>query len=85
LIATITLEYDNAKIASAVAKAVCPDNQEVPKGMTVITQQISNKVAAEIQVQSKMATLIATIDDLLESAGTAEKILHVAKNQSCSL
>jgi hypothetical protein len=77
--ATITLEYDNAKIASCIAKAVCPDNCKVPKGLTVKTQQDGKKVSTEIRVDKKITTLIATIDDLLENASTAEKTLHIAE------
>jgi hypothetical protein len=77
--ATITLEYDNAKIASSIAKAVCPDNYKVPKGLNIKTQQDGKKVSTEIHVDKKITTLIATIDDLLESASTAEKTLRIAE------
>ena len=77
--ATIILEYDTAQTAKAIADAFSPDNCKVPEGLTVKTEQQVNKVITEINLTGKMATFIATIDDLLSSASTAEKALHVAK------
>jgi hypothetical protein len=79
--ATITLEYENMKVAEAVAAAISPDNQTAPEGLTVKTSQNSTQVLTDIVLDCKLATFIATIDDLLESASTAEKTLHVAKKQ----
>ena len=79
--ATIRLEYDNSETARAVADAVSPDNSKTPSGLKVKTAQQLNSVVSEIELEGKLATLIATIDDLLESASTAEKALHVAKKK----
>ncbi len=68
-------------MAEAVAAAVSPDNQPTPEGLTVQTRQLGSQVITEICLNGKLATFIATIDDLLESASTAEKTLHVAKKQ----
>jgi len=73
--ATITLEYDNEKIAEAVASAVSPDNFKTPVGLTVKTILRKNAVVTEIAAEGKMATFIATIDDLLSSVTVAEKIV----------
>ncbi len=79
--ATITLEYADQATAEAVANAVSPDNHKVPMGLTVKTKQDHNCVVTEINLEGKLATLIATIDDLLENASTAEKTLHVVKRK----
>ena len=79
MLATITLEYENSQTAEAIANAVSPDNNETPVGLTVKTEQQGKKVITEITMIGKTATFIATIDDLLSSASTAEKALHVAK------
>ena len=73
--ATITLEYANQKTAQAIAKAVCPDNSKVPSGLQVSTLRDGNRVVTEIVCEGKLATFIATIDDLLFCASTAEKTL----------
>lgn len=80
--ATVTLEYKDAKTATAIADAVSPDNFKTPPGLTVKTQRDSNKVTTAIKLEGKLATFIATIDDLLESAYTAEKTLHIARKNS---
>jgi len=73
--ATITLEYADQKIAEAVASAVSPDNFKTPVGLTVKTILRTNAVVTEICAEGKMATFIATIDDLLSSVTVAEKIV----------
>ncbi len=73
--ATITLEYVDVKTAEAIAKAVSPDNFKTPAGLTVKTAIENNKVITEIKCEGKIATLNATIDDLLFCVSTAEKTL----------
>jgi hypothetical protein len=77
--ATITLEYDDPQTAQAIAEAVSPDNLEVPAGLTVKTQWVGNLVVSEVALEGKMATFIATLDDLLSCVSAAEKSLHVVK------
>ncbi len=79
--ATITLEYDDEKTAEAVAKAVSPDNFKTPAGLAVKTEQRSSQVVTEIMAEGKMATFIATIDDLLFCVSTAEKTLRVVQGK----
>jgi hypothetical protein len=79
--AQITLEYESAKVAHAIANAVSPDNHEAPDGLTVETTQNGTQVLTDICINGKLATFISTIDDLLESASTAEKALNIAKRQ----
>ena len=73
--ATITLEYKNQRTAEAVAKAISPDNFKTPIGLQVKTTKNERKVISEIHCEGKLSTFIATIDDLLFSASTAEKTL----------
>ena len=75
--ARITLEYSNEKTAEAIANAVSPDNFKTPVGLSVKTVRKGSCVVTEIVTEGKMATFIATIDDLLSSASTAEKALRV--------
>jgi tRNA threonylcarbamoyladenosine modification (KEOPS) complex Pcc1 subunit len=73
--AAITLEYDEERVAKAVAEAVSPDNYKTPADLTVKTVRTQNVVLTEIRTEGKMASFIATIDDLLSSISTAEKTL----------
>ena len=77
--ATVTLEYKDEKTAKAIAEAVSPDNFKTPVGLQIQTEQKKNKVMTHIEYQGKLATFTATIDDLLFSASTAEKTLHIIK------
>lgn len=79
--ATITLEYSDAKTAEAIANAVSPDNFKAPAGLLVKTFRNGNNVITEIKAEEKIATFIATIDDLLFSVSTAEKTLRIAKEK----
>ena len=77
--ATITLEYIDAKTAEAIAKAVSPDNLKVPFGLKVNTNSDDCQVVTDIICEGKLATFIATLDDLLFSVSTAEKTLQTVK------
>ena len=77
--ATVTLEYDDEKTAEAVAAAVSPDNYKTPVGMTVTTARKGIAVTTEIWAEGKLATFIATIDDLLFCVSTAEKALRAVQ------
>jgi len=79
--ATITLEYDDAKTAEAIANAVSPDNFKTPAGLFIKTFRSDRRVVTEIRAEEKLATFIATIDDLLFSASTAEKTLRIVKTK----
>jgi tRNA threonylcarbamoyladenosine modification (KEOPS) complex Pcc1 subunit len=73
----ITLEYRDEKTAKAVFNAISPDNFKTPIGLKVKTTREKKKVITQIQCECKLATFIATIDDLLFSASTAEKTLRI--------
>ena len=77
--AEITLEYGDVRLAEAVAKAVSPDNLKTPAGLSIKTSWQSTRVITCINYRGKLATFIATIDDLLFCASTAEKALQTAR------
>ena len=79
--ATITLEYSDAKTAEAIANAVSPDNFKTPAGLLIKTFRNGSNVVTEIKAEEKLATFIATIDDLLFSVATAEKTIRVTKEK----
>ncbi len=74
--AAITLEYENVQTAKAVANAISPDNYKTPADLTVKTVRQRSTVFTEMNAEGKMATFIATIDDLLFSVSTAEKAIR---------
>ncbi len=78
--AELILEYGDSKVAEAIARAVSPDNFKTPKGLSIRTVRKANKVITKLDHDGKFSTLIATIDDLLFSVSTAEKVLCTADN-----
>ena len=79
--ATIKLEYSDEKVAEAVADAVSPDNFKTPVGLTVKTIRRKNAVVTEVAAEGKMATFIATLDDLLFSVTVAEKTVRAIQER----
>jgi hypothetical protein len=77
--AQVVLEYDDEKIADAIAKAVSPDNFKTPKGLSIRTTKDGFKVVTLISYSGKFPTFTATIDDLLFSVSTAERTIDTAK------
>jgi tRNA threonylcarbamoyladenosine modification (KEOPS) complex Pcc1 subunit len=77
--AEIILDYEEAEIAEAVAKAVSPDNFKTPRGLSIKTTWRKEEVLTKIKCERKLSTFIATIDDLLFCISTAEKTLRIAK------
>ena len=77
--AEIRLSYQNEREAEAVAKAVSPDNVEVPSGLYVKTVRKGSEVLTNVECQTRLQTLIATLDDLLACVSVAEKTFNVAK------
>jgi len=77
--AEITLKYEDAKDAEAIAKAVSPDNFKAPPSLSIETTSKENNVVTYIRCRRKIPTFIATIDDLLFCVSIAEKTLLTAK------
>ena len=79
--AEIRLSYENEREAEAVARAVSPDNVELPSGLYVKTVRNGSDVHTTVECQTRLATLIATVDDLLACVSVAEKTFTVAKKK----
>lgn len=77
--ATVTLDYTDQKTAEAIAEAISPENFKAPIDLEVKTTRERRKVITSIRCEGKLATFIATIDDLLFSASTAEKTISIIR------
>jgi hypothetical protein len=75
--AKIQLCYKNEREAEAIAKAVSPDNVDVPPGLSIKTTRTGSKVFTTVECQTRLQTLIATIDDLLACVSLAEKTFRI--------
>jgi len=82
--ANINISYKTMEEAKAVAKAVAPDNMTVPKGLFIKTTVRGATVSTTITCQTRLATFISTIDDLLSAVSVAEKSLAAVKTRTRS-
>ncbi len=73
--AEISCSYDGDRAPKAVARSLEPDNLRLPRGLAVSTKARGNKVVSLIELEGSMETLLATLDDLLACALTAETLL----------
>ena len=71
----ITLTYKDPETAASIREATAPDNQEAPPGVT-IDSILRNSTLRITVTATGMATLIATVDDLLSCIQAAEKALQ---------
>ena len=71
--------YKNEKEAEAVAKAVSPDNIEIPSGLFIKTITDGSKVLTTVECRTGLKTLISTLDDLLACISVAEKTFKLVK------
>jgi hypothetical protein len=75
--AEIRLFYQNELEAQVIKNAISPDNMEVPSGLYIQTMRNGIEVRTMIDCQTRLQTLIATIDDLLACVSIAEKTFKV--------
>ena len=73
--ADLVCKYGNGRISKAVTKALEPDNLKLPEGLSVSTKIRGNSVVSVVELDGRMETLLATLDDLLSCALTAEILL----------
>jgi len=73
--AMVTCVYGDGSTARAVAAALSPDNFQAPKGIRVLTKRRGKRVITDVEMDGRIETLLATLDDLLAYASTAESML----------
>lgn len=73
--ANVVCTYDNERVSKAVAKALEPDNLKLPAGFIVKTRVRGKRVVSVVELDGRMETLLATLDDLLTCTLTSEIVL----------
>jgi len=73
--AKIVYIYENDSISRAIAVALSPDNIQVPEGIRVVTLARGRQVITEVEMDGRIETLLATLEDLLSCTSTAESVL----------
>jgi tRNA threonylcarbamoyladenosine modification (KEOPS) complex Pcc1 subunit len=72
----ITLPYKDPETAASIQEATAPDNKETPPDITIHSTTKGTTLQITVIATTGMATLIATIDDLLSCIQAAEKTLQ---------
>lgn len=72
----VTLNNISEKKAKAVRMALEPDNVNFPENLTLKVENVDNKLVFNFQSQGDMKKLIATIDEVLEHAQVALKVIE---------
>ncbi len=62
--------------AQTVKEALDPDNVNFPKGLSLIVENIDNKVVFNFQSEDNMKKLIGTIDEVLAHVQVALKVIE---------
>ena len=73
--ADVVLSYGDERLAKAVAGALGPDNLRLPEGLAVATRARGRRVVSEVELEGRIETLLATLDDLLACTLAAEIVL----------
>jgi len=73
--ANVVCGYKKREAAKAIAVAIQPDNLQAPKGVQVRTRVDDTRVTTLVELDSRIETLLATLDDLLACISTAEDVL----------
>ena len=73
--AKVVCGYKKREAAEAIAAALQPDNLQAPKGVRVRTRVDNGRVTTLVELDGRIETLLATLDDLLACTSTAEDML----------
>ena len=73
--ARVVCAYESEDISKAIADALRPDSLRTPRGIKVITRARGERVVSIVELEGKIETLLATLDDLLACTSTAEGVL----------
>jgi hypothetical protein len=73
--AKIVCTYENESTSRAIAAALSPDNIQLPRDIRVVTLARGRRVISEVEMEGRIETLLATLEDLLSCTSTAENVL----------
>jgi hypothetical protein len=74
--ALLVCAYRDPKVSRAIAKALHPDNLNLSGGIRVKTWCEGGRVITEVEVNKKIETFLATLDDLLACTQAAEGVIR---------
>ena len=78
---TLTIDYGDERVASAVAEAVSPDNFEAPEDIRIESVARGGHVLAVIEGTSSLERVVSTIEDLLSCIQAAERAIGAVRGE----
>ena len=72
----ISLNNLSKEKAATVKKALEPDNVDFPEGLSLLIENIDNKLVFNFESKKNMKQLIGTIDEVLEHVQVALKVIE---------
>lgn len=76
----VRMVFEDAETAQAVYSSIKPDDKPLPKGLEVETSLDGNTVVVTVECRRMLASLLATLDDVLSMAALSEKIYKMLKS-----
>jgi len=72
----IILDNLSKEKALTVKKALEPDNVDFPKGLSLVVNNIDNKVVFNFENEGSMKKMISTIDEVLAHVQVSLKVIE---------
>ncbi|MFB5621511.1 MAG: KEOPS complex subunit Pcc1 [Candidatus Nitrosomaritimum yanchengensis] len=72
----IILDNLSKEKAQTVKKALDPDNVNFPKGLSLVVENVDNKLLFNFENEDDMKKLIATVDEVLSHVQVALKVIE---------
>ena len=66
--AELTMRFDKEQVAEIVMRSLLPDNEPVPKGLKIEVNREGNAVIFRVFSERTVASLLATLDDIISTA-----------------
>lgn len=72
----IVLDNLSKEKAQTVKKALDPDNVNFPQGLSLIVENVDNKLVFNFENEDDMKKLISTVDEVLAHVQVALKVIE---------
>ncbi|MEJ2261451.1 MAG: KEOPS complex subunit Pcc1 [Nitrosopumilaceae archaeon] len=72
----IILDNLSKEKAKTVKKALEPDNVNFPKGLSLVVENVDNKLVFNFENEDGMKKLIGTVDEVLSHVQVALKVIE---------
>ena len=79
--ATVTTRYPDASVARSIGAALKADNRVAPKPLRIRSQVKGERVVSTISGAQDIASLLATVDDLLVCLIAVDGLASIAKQR----